>query len=73
MEVILPVFSTRLKALRKEKHVTQKFMAEFLGKTERHYQDIEAGKINVSATILLTLSSYFDVSIDYLLGRSDER
>ena len=73
MEVILPVFSTRLKSLRQEKHVTQKFMAEFLGKTERHYQDIEAGKINVSTTMLMTLASYFDVSVDYLLGLQEDR
>jgi len=73
MEVILPIFSVRLKALRKEQHLTQKAMAVLLNKTERHYQDIEAGKINVSATMLLFLADYFHVSIDYLLGRTDDR
>ena len=73
MEVILPVFSVRLKQLRRERHVTQKAMAAFLEKTERHYQDIEAGKINVSATTLIALSAYFGVSTDYLLGLREER
>lgn len=73
MNVILPVFSTRLKQLRKEQHLTQKAMSDFLQKTERHYQDIEAGKINVSATTLMALASQFHVSTDYLLGLSDLR
>lgn len=73
MEVILPVFSARLKQLRQEHGMTQKAMAAFLEKTERHYQDIEAGKINVSATTLIALSTHFGVSADYLLGLQEER
>lgn len=72
MDILLPAFSVRLKQLRKDRHITQKAMAELLGKTERHYQAIEAGKINVSATILITLSAYFGVSTDYLLGLREE-
>ena len=71
MEVILSGITPRLKQLRKERHVTQKDMAELLGKTERHYQDIEAGRINVPALTLIALSEYFHVSIDYLMGRSE--
>ena len=73
MEVILPVFSARLKQLRRERGMTQKEMAVFLEKTERHYQDIEAGKINVSATTLMALCAHFGVSADYLLGLREER
>lgn len=71
--IILPVFLPRLKTLRKECHKTQKDIAELLAKTERHYQDIEAGKINVSATTLITLAQHFHVSTDYLLGLREER
>lgn len=73
MDMILPVFAVRLKALRKESGQTQKNMADFLGKTERHYQDIEAGKVNVSATMLMELAARFSVSTDYLLGLREER
>lgn len=73
MEVVLPIFAQRLKALRKERHITQKAMAELVGKTERHYQAIEAGTINVSATMLIFLANFFHVSTDYLLGLRDER
>ena len=53
MDVILPIFSQRLKQLRRDRKITQKAMAELLGKTERHYQAIEAGCINVPATQLI--------------------
>ncbi len=73
MEENLRIFSTRLKQLRKEKKNTQREMALLIEKTERHYQDIEAGKINISSMLLLKLADYFNVSTDYLLGRTDRR
>ena len=69
----LELFSARLKQLRVEKGVTQKEMAALLEKTERHYQDIEAGKINIPTLTLVLLADYFHVSTDYLLGRSEQR
>ncbi len=73
MEKKLEEFSARLKLLRKNKGLTQKNMAEVLGKTERHYQDIEAGRINIPTLMLIQLADYFDVSLDYLVGRDVER
>ena len=73
MDVILPIFSQRLKQLRRDRKITQKAMAELLGKTERHYQAIAAGCINGPATQLIFLAGYFQTSVDYLLGLSDQR
>ena len=73
MEIKMREFGQRLKLLRSEKHVTQRNMAEMLERTERHYQDMEAGKINVPALTLIKLADYFQVSLDYLVGRSDHR
>lgn len=73
MDFKLEAFSEHVRRLRKEKNLKQKEMAALLGCTERHYQKIEYGKVNVSATTLMTLADYFGVSTDYLLGRSDER
>ena len=73
MENDLQFFSQRLKLLRKEKKLTQKEIALFLDKTERHYQDIEAGRINIASLMLLKLADYFGVSADYLLGRTENR
>ena len=71
MEQILPGLTERLKPLRKAKKMTQVEMAEFLGITDRHYQKIEYGQINVPATTLIALADYFHVTTDYLLGRTD--
>ena len=73
MEIILPSLAERLKPLRREKGKTQKEMADFLDVTERHYQRMEYGYINVPSLTLMRLADYFQVSADYLLGRKDER
>lgn len=73
MDTILHGVSSRLKPLRVEKGMKQKEMAQLLGVTERHYQKIEYGKVNIPSTTLMTLADYFGVTTDYLLGRSDER
>jgi transcriptional regulator with XRE-family HTH domain len=65
-------FAERLKQLRKQKCLTQVKMADFLGCTEQHYQRIEYGKINIPTLDLIALADYFGVSLDYLVGRSDE-
>ena len=69
----LEKFSARLKALRIEKGMKQSEMGDFLGCSERNYQRIEYGETNVPATTLILLADYFGVTIDYLLGRSEER
>lgn len=73
MELKMEAFGQRLKLLRNEKNMTQRAMAEMLGKTERHYQDMEAGKINVPGLTLIKLADFFRVSLDYLVGRGDRR
>ncbi len=69
----LTIFGERLKELRKERRLRQREMGDFLGKTLRNYQRLEHGEINVPALTLCALADYFDVSVDYLLGRSDQR
>lgn len=71
MEIKIAIMGSRLKALRNEKKLTQKAMAELLGVTDRHYQAIEAGSVNLPSLTLKFLADYFEVSADYLLGRTD--
>ncbi len=73
MEIKMPLFGQRLKLLRIEKGMTQQAMADFLGKTSRHYQAMESGEINIPGLTLIKLADFFGVSIDYLVGRSEER
>lgn len=63
----------RLKLLRKEKHMTQAQVAEFLNQTPRAYQYYEAGTIIPEFTRLISLADLYDVSLDYLVGRSETR
>ena len=48
-------------------------MAEFIGCTDRNYQKMEYGEINVPGLTLIKLADFFQVSLDYLVGRSDLR
>ena len=73
MEIKMPKFSARLKELRKEKKITQVEMAKLLECAENHYQKIEYGLINVPSLTLEFLADYFEVSMDYLIGRTDKR
>ena len=73
MNVIMPDFSARLKELRKEKKLKQREMAALLECTERHYQKIEYGEINIPSMDAIFLANYFGVSTDYLFGLTDRR
>ena len=65
-------FSSRLKAIRTKKRVYQREVAEALGISVRAYQTYEAGEYEPSIANLIALADYFQVSTDYLLGRTDE-
>lgn len=60
-----------LKRFRKQYKVTQKAAAEASGVSERVYQSYEYGKVIPTVSVLIALSDTFDVSLDYLVGRSD--
>lgn len=63
----------RLKQLRIEKGKTQKEMANDLGTTDVSIGRYELGVREPKTDILNALADYFDVTTDYLLGRSDEK
>jgi transcriptional regulator with XRE-family HTH domain len=71
MVSVVDKFSKRLKLLRKQKKMKQTDMATFLKCHVRHYQRIEHGEVNVPCLDLIVLADYFDVSLDYLVGRSE--
>lgn len=59
------------KKIRIEKNLTQKQVADGIGIAEQAYQRYEYGRTVPSAFVLIALADYFDVSLDYLVGRSD--
>ena len=66
-------FARRLKELRKSRKKTQREMAESLGIGLRAYQYYESAEHYPDVPGLIALADYFEVSADYLLGRSDQR
>jgi len=67
----MSIFSDRLKIARKAKNITQKAMAERLGIQETSYQLYEYGKREPNHANTVKIADILDVSLDYLLGRSD--
>jgi len=66
-------FSERLKELRNERKLKQQELADICGVKIRTLQDYEYGKCYPTALGLVFLAEYFDVSLDYLMGRTDKR
>ena len=64
--------SEALRRFRKSVKITQKQAAEIAEVAERVYQSYEYGKVIPAATVLIAIADYFDVSLDYLCGRSDD-
>lgn len=65
-------FQTRLRELRKNKKVNQTTLGKEIGVTLKQVQRYESGENEPTLSILRKLSDYFDVSIDYLTGKSDD-
>lgn len=63
--------SSRIIALRKKHNLTQKQLAENISVTEIAVQNYESGRRKPAYDILISLADYFNVSIDYLVGRTD--
>lgn len=64
--------ASRFRFVRLSKKLTQKQVADGAGILEQAYQRYEYGKTVPSALVLIALADFFDVSLDYLVGRSDD-
>ena len=65
-------FSERLINLRKNRNLTQKQVYEAVGMSALGYQRYEFGTREPAYQKLIALADYFNVSLDYLVGRSDD-
>lgn len=64
-------FGERLKELRTLKQITQRDFAYIIGINERSYQNYEINASTPNYKTLIFIADYFNVSLDYLTGRSD--
>ena len=63
----------RLRELREDKDLLQKDVAQYLGIKQQQYSEYELGSVLISIEKINILADFYDVSIDYLVGRTDER
>lgn len=58
----------RIRALRKDKYLTQTKLAKLLGCTQLTYSIYESGEITIDIYNLIKLAKFYNISCDYLLG-----
>ena len=61
----------RIKEFREHRNYTQIQVADFLGVTKNTYSNYENGKTKVPIRVLIQLSLYYNISVDYLVGFTD--
>lgn len=65
-------FSEKIRMIRKEKKMSQTAVGMEVGLSMRGYQDLELGAMPRYET-LFRLAEYYDVSVDWLMGRTEDR
>ncbi len=63
----------RIRDLREEADMTQVQIAKILNCSQRVYSNYERGDIDIPTEILIKLANLHNVSVDYILGRTDKR
>lgn len=67
------MIKNRLRDMREDKDLNQKQLAELLNIHQTTYSDYEIGNLNVPVSVLFKLADFYNTSIDYILGRTNER
>lgn len=62
----------RLRELREDKDLTQSAIAQYLDMSQTGYSQYEIGKNDIPTRVLIKLSLFYGVSVDYLLNITDE-
>lgn len=65
------IFGERVKTLRIKKNIKQSELGKIVGLTYTAISDIERGRRTTTMEKLDALADYFEVSVDYLMGRTD--
>ena len=60
-----------LRSIREDRDIKQKDIAAFLNVSQNTYSQYETGIIALTADVLIKLGNYYNVSIDYLLDRTN--
>ena len=63
----------RIQDLRIDSDLSQKKIGEILHISQRSYSHYETGSRNIPIEMLIRLADYYDTTIDYLVGRTDNK
>ncbi len=63
----------RLRDLREDKDLSQSALAKIIGMSQTGYSKYETGENDIPTGILIKLSRFYEVSIDYILGETQEK
>ena len=63
----------RIRNLREDRDLTQKQIAQMLGMSQTGYSKYETGENDIPTAILIKLARFYNTSVDYLLGETDNR
>ena len=67
------MYELRIRDIREDNDLPQKKLAELLQVHQTTYSDYELGRVNVPVPALHKLADFYGVSVDYLLGRTNEK
>lgn len=67
------ILKFRIRELREDNDLTQSNIADKLNIHQTTYSDYELGNLNIPAVVLNQLADFYNTSIDYLVGRTDEK
>ena len=63
----------RIRDLREDRDLNQTQVARHLGMSQTGYSKYETGENDIPTQILIKLANFYDTSIDYLLGQTDNK
>lgn len=66
------MYFKRIGDLRSDRDIKQADLAAYLNVRQNTYSDYETGKINIPIEALIKLADFYQVSLDYLVGRTDD-
>ncbi|MBQ7119554.1 MAG: helix-turn-helix transcriptional regulator [Oscillospiraceae bacterium] len=66
----MPLYK-RIRDMREDKDMTQTQMGQILSCSQRVYSNYERGDIDIPTSTLIKLANFHNVSVDYILERTD--
>ena len=67
------MYRNTLRDLREDRDLKQATLADYLQIHQTTYSDYELGRLNIPVVAIHTLADFYEVSVDYLLGRTNTK